>query len=84
MNKESIVLLQKIDCNCNDCLFLQRDFAKYISFDSLYWNKKGQVTSPAHRINYGNCIKLKKEISFIPNTLQIETQECFYHRKDVK
>ena len=26
MNRESIVELQKIDCNCNDCKFMVRDF----------------------------------------------------------
>lgn len=58
-----------------------RNFDKYKSFDSLYTNDKGQITSPSHRINYGNCQKLAKEVSFIPNTIQLETQNCFEHRK---
>jgi hypothetical protein len=33
------------------------------------------------QILYGICSKLEKQISFIPNTLQIETQICFKHRK---
>jgi len=81
MTKESLFELQKIDCNCNDCAFMVRDFEKYASFDRLYTNEKGQVTSPAHRINYGRCSKLVKLVSFIPNICQIETQECFSHRK---
>lgn len=81
-NKEKSLILQKIDCNCNDCKFLQRDFIKFNSFDELHKNNAGQVTRPAHRINYGNCTKLQKEITFIPNLLQIHTQECFQHRKD--
>jgi hypothetical protein len=81
MNKETIIELQKIDCNCNDCKFLIRDFEKYKFFDYLYTNEKGQVTNPSYRINYGNCIKLNKEITFIPNTIQLETQKCFEHRR---
>ena len=33
-------------------------------------------------IQYGTCEFLNKPISFLPNTLQIETQKCFKHRKD--
>lgn len=83
MNQESKIELQKIDCNCNDCKFMQRDFETYKSFDGLYKNTLGQVTSPSYRINYGNCMKLNKPVSFIPNTCQIETQTCFKHRKDL-
>lgn len=27
--RESIYLLQKIDCNCNNCAFMDRDFETY-------------------------------------------------------
>ena len=33
MDKESIIELQKIDCNCNDCKFLERDFEKYSAYN---------------------------------------------------
>ena len=34
-------------------------------------------------INYGNCKKFDgKPVSLLPNTCQLETQECFKHRKD--
>jgi hypothetical protein len=33
-------------------------------------------------INYGHCDKLNKPVTFIPNTCQLETQECFKHRRD--
>jgi hypothetical protein len=33
-------------------------------------------------INYGNCQKFNKPVSFIPNTCQIDTQNCFKHRRD--
>lgn len=73
--------LQNIDCNCNDCKFMVRDFDIYKSFDHLYTNEQGRVTSPSHRINYGNCQKFGKAVSFIPNTCQLDTQECFEHRR---
>ncbi len=83
MDKESVYELQKIDCNCNDCGFMVRDFEKYRSFDHLYTNSQGKVTNPSHRINYGNCNKFNKPVSFIPNRCQPETQDCFIHRKDL-
>jgi hypothetical protein len=76
MDKESVLELQKLDCNCNDCQFMVRDFEKYKKFDSLYDNY-----SPSYRINYGNCSKLNKPVSFIPGICQIETQFCFVHRR---
>lgn len=35
MDKESIYELQKIDCNCNDCLFMVRDMDKYNHWKSV-------------------------------------------------
>lgn len=34
------------------------------------------------RINYGFCASKKEDVSFIPNTTQIHTQDCFKHRRD--
>jgi hypothetical protein len=120
MNKESVIERQKIDCNCNDCLFMQRDFDKfqeslrrhehwqlddfnrekqklketanywrYEKGDLLKWNDlmtradgmKFQFDKSTAKIQYGNCTKLDKPITFIPNQCQLETQECFKHRK---
>jgi hypothetical protein len=33
-------------------------------------------------LNYGNCVRFKKEVSFLPNTFSFETQKCFTHRND--
>lgn len=33
-------------------------------------------------IQYGVCLELRKEITFIPNICQLDTQKCFVHRKD--
>jgi len=35
-------------------------------------------------INYGRCTKFNKDVSFIPNTCQLETQNCFRHRLDMQ
>ena len=32
-------------------------------------------------IQFGNCSKLNKLVSFIPNTCQLDTQQCFENRK---
>jgi hypothetical protein len=78
MDKESIYELQKIDCNCNDCKFMIRDIEKRKQYDHLHEGQK----NASHRINYGKCSKFNKEVSFIPNHCQLDTQECFKHRKD--
>lgn len=119
MDKESIYLFQKLNCNCNDCIFMNRDFdalkeAKKIAemgekylFDRTFkrrmqeaWdnNKAGKHKRCSNLIKdirkkkfvyvhtsdilYGNCTKLKKKVTFIANDFQLETQECFKHRKD--
>ena len=99
MDKESIFELQKIDCNCNDCIFMTRDFEKYKKWESFHKNiqlkdfqakkKSGEIRINAefqfdksNLINYGKCFKFKNDVSFIPNICQIETQDCFMHRRE--
>lgn len=69
MNKESIIELHKIDCCCNDCKHMKRDL-----------NRKPKKNTPCP-INYGQCLKFNKPVSFIPAVCQIDTQHCFEHRK---
>ncbi len=78
LDKESIYELQNIDCNCNDCKFMVRDMPKLKSWD---WWYEGRLNC-SYRINYGTCTKFNKPITFIPNNCQIETQNCFEHRRD--
>lgn len=33
-------------------------------------------------IQYGNCLNFNKPVSFIPNICQLETQNCFEHRRN--
>jgi len=77
MDNESVIELQKIDCNCNDCKFMLRDFEKRKRYDYLYQGAE----NASYRINYGSCTKFNKEVSFIPNHCQIHTQKCFEHRR---
>lgn len=113
MTKESIIEQQKLDCNCNDCIFLQRNLYKqqlqnqfheglqriefdrdrntqlFIAFtlrDKTLQQKtlKQRFMPKKPNMSYGYCRKFDfKEISFIPNTLQLENQSCFKHRKEI-
>jgi hypothetical protein len=99
MDKESRFELQKIDCNCNDCIFMVRDFERYKEWESFHKNiqlkdfeakkKSGEIRTNSQfqfdkndLMNYGKCSRFKKDVSFIPNTCQIETQNCFLHRRE--
>ena len=130
MDKESVYLLQNIDCNCNDCKFMVRDFDaleqskqkhnewQYLSFfntrtkfirESLDYRiraekekdieKKKELFKKGYnilkmakamkysfsndsKIAFGNCSKFNKPITFIPETCQLDTQNCFEHRKN--
>lgn len=77
MDKESILQLQKIDCNCNDCIYLVRDLEALKKHKQTY---KG--TGIMDNLQYGFCNKQKLNKTFIPNTCMIENQNCFKHRKD--
>lgn len=120
MVKNSIKLLQELDCNCNDCKNMVRDFKRFNEslelhrkwqldyfntikkklIDRAEWHKArgdqgtcNQLISEAMSmnfqfnrnealINYGKCCKFNKDVSFIPGVLQLDTQQCFIHRKD--
>ncbi len=79
MDKESIFELQKIDCNCNDCIYMVRDFETKKQLDNTELHKNQKNAS--FRIHYGNCTLLNKKVSFIPNSISLENQQCFKHRK---
>jgi hypothetical protein len=73
-----MIELQKIDCNCNDCGYMVRDFDKLNSFNHLY----GKDIRVSWRPQYGFCVLFRKDVSFIPGTCQPQTQDCFVHRKE--
>lgn len=74
MDKESIYELQKIDCNCNDCKYFERDIEK-----TKRLNTNDKIV--ACKIHYGKCIKLNKDVGEIANICLLHTQECFEHRR---
>ena len=116
--QQSAIELQKIDCNCNNCKYLDRDierFKKSLEFhyklqldefekrkkklsnvvDAFYKSQefdkgitaenqlnkmKFQFDKKSATINYGQCNRLGKAVSFIPDVLQLDTQKCFEHR----
>ena len=41
MKRESLIELQKIDANCNDCVFLERDFEKFNKWKE--WRRINQL-----------------------------------------
>lgn len=78
MDNESRYLLQLIDCNCNDCIHLTRDFDKLNLHRQQY-----QGTGLMDNLQFGDCNKKQVAVSFIPNVCQLETQQCFQHRKNL-
>jgi len=58
-------------------------------YDLENWDKllteaedmKFQFDKSTASINFGYCDNLKKDVSFIPNICQLETQKCFEHRR---
>jgi len=119
---KNCIELELIDCNCNNCIFMNRDIDKYKKWEiwhrsqaeKQYYQDKGKAICEAWSlfdkseseiderhakgmlrvamkmkfqfdksclIQYGKCEKLNKSISFLPNTCQIETQNCFKHRR---
>jgi type II secretory ATPase GspE/PulE/Tfp pilus assembly ATPase PilB-like protein len=47
-----------------------------------YQKMRYQFDKSSASIHYGFCSKMNKDVSFIPNICQIETQDCFVHRRD--
>lgn len=120
VSKEGVYERQKLDCNCNDCYFMKRDFDAYqrsldvhrsiqlkafeqskrkALVNAYNWKRKGEMKKhevafkeadkmlfvfdkSQISINHGNCYKKNHRVSFIPNTLQYDTQDCFEHRID--
>lgn len=118
MDADSTYDLQKIDCNCNNCVFMYRDKETW-----QYWHNKKRnnaeiefnmakakaisetllIEDESNRngmlriadkmkfqfdktglISYGKCSRFGKSVSFISDICQLETQNCFVHRKEFK
>ena len=93
--------LEEIDCNCNNCIFMNRDLIKrkqsielhkkwQLNYFNLTKSKASDIDAKKMRfefnsseacIHFGNCVRLNKQVSFIPNVCQLETQLCFENRR---
>ena len=62
MDKESLIELQKIDCNCNDCKFMERDFVTFNKWKE--WRRQQQLKKfekkKAKAIKDANALEDKK------------------------
>lgn len=59
------------------------DLARWDTILDQVEKLKFQFDKSTCKISYGTCSKFNKDVSFLPNTCQIETQDCFVHRKDL-
>jgi hypothetical protein len=118
MNKESIILRQEVDCNCNDCGHFVRSIealnaskkrhrqwaflgirtrrryfweeaqkalgkGKLESYRDLLRERSRVTVDKSYNPNliFGACSKFNKPIETVPNVCQVDTQECFIHRR---
>ena len=77
MKAKAISDAQKVIESANDALTLKsgEGMLRVANKLTFQFEKKGLL-------QYGNCSKFDKPVSFIPMVCQIETQSCFKHRKD--
>lgn len=57
----------------------ERDKAEAIDLEAD--NMRFQFNRRTAMVNFGDCHRFNKPVSFIPDTLQLYTQKCFIHRK---
>ena len=79
MTKESIIELQKIDCNCNDCIFMARDSNKFQESKKMHY---------LWQLNYFNLIKEKTKdetmrFEFDSSTAMVQYGDCSKFNKPV-
>lgn len=120
IDRESIILRQEVDCNCNDCghfvrsadalnaskkrhrqwVFLgirtrRRHFweevqkalgkGKMESYHALLRERSRVAVDKSYKAGlvFGTCAKFNRAIETVPNVCQVDTQECFVHRRKV-
>jgi hypothetical protein len=78
-----------------DCFRYLVNVRAYFWGEIMKRRAKGQNTSGLEReralvsvnktyrsgLNFGDCTKFNKPVTFIPNTCSLDTQECFSHRR---
>jgi len=64
-------------------LWMKRGFPDKAAFVTREATRmKFQFDKKEASINYGYCSHKNIDVTFLPNTLQLDTQECFVNRKD--
>ena len=76
-NTKRMKLLEKGEWRLNRG---EKDKAKLIFKEAR--NMKFVFDEASCSLHYGKCNKYDKEVSFIANICQLETQDCFIHRAD--
>lgn len=71
---------QKMNVRVNE-LYRSNELEKGYSLE-IEMNKLKYQYNNNSSINYGNCTKLNKLVSFIPVTCNPQNKDCFTHRKD--
>lgn len=53
------------------------------SYEGILLERRSVSVKSNYRsgLSFGDCTKFNKPVSFIPNILQLDTQECFEHRR---
>jgi hypothetical protein len=78
-------------CTLKEKLIKKARWYRRIFYDIVRWDAlfteaesmKFQFDRSTCAINFGTCEKFHKDISFIPNTCQLDTQDCFEHRRNI-
>ncbi len=121
MDKESIILKQEVDCNCNDCGHFVRSSealnaskkrhrqwaaASIRMRRKRFWEEAQKALGAGKRdsctellrehsrvtvdkgykagLVFGRCAKYNKPIQTVSNVCQVDTQECFVHRRRMR
>lgn len=77
MSKDSAILLQNLDCNCNNCKFMERDFAtlchaqkdnrdyyawSYRKRRANMWSRAKQALAAGNQKRHDDILKLRTEL----------------------
>lgn len=57
--------------------------AEAMGNERLLRKAQGMRFEPKYKsaLNHGHCTRFNKPVRFLPNTIQLETQNCFEHRR---
>lgn len=68
--------------NLVDKKYRDQELVAGYQLEQEYNKMKFQFDRNESKLNFGDCTKFSKPVSFIPGVCQLDTQGCFEHRKD--